>query len=237
MRIEWLGVGEAFDAEQPNSSVLIEYEGFCLQIDCGHSVVPRLWRARTDPDAVDAVYFTHHHADHVLGLPSLVNRWHYEGRRKALQIVTTPAGIAQVQALIALMDVEPPYALHYKVAEEIKHIGPFAIAIAPTQHPTPNFAIRLQAGGHRMAYSGDGRPTPESLALYVESDLLLHECFEPEPVPENPYHCDLPTARAIVGPGRIGLYHIRAGQRGAMRQKVAGDPRLFVPEAGQALNL
>src|SRR4051794_29276145 len=101
MRIELLGVGEAFDAEEPNAAALVEQDGFTLLIDCGHSAVSQLWRARPDPDAVDAVYLTHHHADHVLGLPAVINRWEFDGRRRDLLIVTTPAGIALVQRIIA----------------------------------------------------------------------------------------------------------------------------------------
>ena len=237
MRVEFLGVGEAFDPEQPNSSALVEHGGYTLLIDCGHSVIPRLWRARTDPDAIDAVYFTHHHADHVLGLPSVVNRWHYEGRRKELLVVTTPPGIEQIRQLIALMRVEPPYPLRYAIAAETPNIGPYAVQLAPTQHAAPNYAIRLEADGKRLAWSGDGRPTPQSLALYAEADMLLHECFEPEAAPDNLYHCDLPTARVIAGPRRIGLYHIRAGERCAMRLAIAGDARLFVPEAGDVVEV
>jgi ribonuclease BN (tRNA processing enzyme) len=237
MRLELLGVGEAFDPSQPNSAALIEHDGFTLMIDCGHSVVPRLWRTRTDPDAVDAIYFTHHHADHVLGLPPVVNLWHYEERKKELLILTTPAGIEQLQLLIALMRVEPPYPIRYAVAAEAPSVGPFAIRLALTQHAAPNHAIRLEAGGRRLAWSGDGRPTAEALALYADADLLMQECFEPAAAPENRYHCDLPTARAIAGPSRIGLYHIRAGARCEMKAAIAGDERLFVPEAGDVIEV
>ena len=35
--------------------------------------------------------------------------------------------------------------------------------------------------------------------------------------------------RAIEGPARIGLYHIRAGRRPAMRAAIAGDPAYSSP--------
>jgi ribonuclease Z len=237
MRIELLGVGEAFDPDQPNSSALVEHGGFTLLIDCGHSVIPRLWRARPDPEAVDAIYFTHHHADHVLGLPSVLDCWHYGGRRRKLLIVTTAPGIEQLRQLLAALRVDTRYELEFAVSAEIDAIGPFAVRTALTDHAAPNYAIRLEAGGRRFAHSGDGRPTPESRALYADADLLLHECYEPRAAPEMTFHCDLPTVRTIAGPPRIGLYHIHAGMRGAMRDAIAGDPRLFVPEAGDVLEV
>jgi ribonuclease BN (tRNA processing enzyme) len=237
MRLELLGVGEAFDPEQPNSSVLIDHDGYTLMIDSGHSIVPRLWRTRRDPDAVDAIYFTHHHADHVLGLPPIVNLWHYEGRQKPLLIVATPPGLEQLRSLITLMDVEPPYPIRYQPTAETYHIGPFTARTALTQHAAPNYAIRLEAGGKRVAWSGDGRPTDASRALYRELDLLMHECFEPEAAPENLYHCDLPTIRTIAGPKRIGLYHVKCGTRPALREAIAADRRLFVPDAGDVIEV
>jgi ribonuclease BN (tRNA processing enzyme) len=237
MRITPLGVGDAFDPQQPNSSSLVEQDGFSLLIDCGHSVVPLLWRARPDPETLDAVFLTHHHADHVIGLPSVLDRWSYEGRRKALLVVTSEWGEAQLQQICRLLDIKPAFPVHYVRPADQSRLGPFALRTAPTQHAIPNQALRLEACGRRFAYSGDGRPTPQSLALYAGADLLLHECWEPDPAPDISFHSDLPTVRTIEGPARIGLYHIRAGRRPAMRAAVAGDNRLFVAEPGQVLDL
>lgn len=236
MRIIPLGVGDAFDPEQPNSSSLVEQDGFTLLIDCGHSVVPLLWRARPDPETLDAVFLTHHHADHVIGLPSVLDRWSYEGRQKPLLVVTTEWGAAQLQQICGLLDIKPGFPVRYVRSTESR-LGPFALRTAPTQHAVPNQALRLEAGGRRFAYSGDGRPTPESLALYADADLLLHECWEPGPAPDVAFHADLPTVRTIAGPARIGLYHIRAGRRPAMRAAIADDERFFVAEPGQAFEL
>ncbi|HYZ63876.1 MAG TPA: ribonuclease Z [Acetobacteraceae bacterium] len=234
MRITLLGVGEAFDPAEPNSSALVEEDGFSLMIDCGHSVVAPFWRARPDPDAIDAIYFTHHHMDHILGLPPLIDRWAFEGRRKELLIVSSECGVDQLRRLLDLLGAKPKFPIAYAVSADTRSIGPFATRFAPTGHPMPNHAILLACGGHSFAYSGDGQPTPESLALYRDADLLMHECFDPEPA-DNPFHTDLPTVRVIAGPARIGLYHVHAGSRPALRHAIAGDPRLFVPDPGQVL--
>lgn len=237
MRITLLGVGEAFDPTEPNSSALVEQDGFTLLIDCGHSVVDRLWRARANPEAVDAVIITHHHADHVLGLPPVLNRWSWEGRQKPLLILTTQTGSEQIRGFLELLRIETDFPLRYADPADTPNLGPFRLAVAPTQHAVPNRALRLESEGRRFAWSGDGRPTDAARALYSECDLLMHECFEPEVAPNLPTHCDLPTVRSIEGPGRIGLYHVREGCRGLMRDAVAADPRLFVPDTGDVLDL
>lgn len=235
MLITPLGVGDAFDAEQTNSACLVEAQGFSLLIDCGYSVPPALWRARPEPDRIDALFLTHLHADHVCGVPPVLDRWSWEGRTKALTVVTTEAGRNVVEQFCQLLGIAPRFELRFVDSASADRIGPLALRTAPTEHVVPNRALRLEAGGRRFAYSGDGRPTAASLALFADADLLLHECWEPDAAPEVSFHADLPSIRAIAGPRRIGLYHVRAGRLGTMRARVAGDDRLFVVEPGAAL--
>jgi ribonuclease BN (tRNA processing enzyme) len=237
MRVIPLGVGDAFDPDQANSSALVEESGFTLLIDCGHSAVTPLWRARPDPETIDAVYLTHQHADHVLGLPSVMDRWSWEGRRKELLILTTERGESQLRQICALLEIAPRFRLHYLRAAETPSLGPFALRTAPTLHLVPNDAVQLTARGRCFAYSGDGRPTEAARALYARADLLMHECWVPDPAPEVDFHSDLDTVRSIRGPSRIGLYHIRAGRREAMQAAIHDDARLFVPCAGTVLDV
>lgn len=231
MRITVLGVGEAFDPDQPNSAASVEQDGFTLLIDCGHSAVAPVWRATTDPDRVDALYLTHRHLDHVLGVPAALHRWDHGGRRKPLLVVATDPVIELVERMLALLDVEPDYPIRYLAQPPT--IGPFASSYAPMIHSAPVHAIRLD----HFVWSGDGRPTPELKALAADADLLMQECWSPTAAPDAQYHCDLPTARAIQGPSRIGLYHVKAGARPALRAAIAGDARLFVPEPGDVIEL
>jgi ribonuclease BN (tRNA processing enzyme) len=241
MDVTFLGVGEAFDPDEPNSCALIEADGFTLLIDCGHSTVGPIWRECPDPDRIDAIYVTHRHADHIVGLIPVLNRWDADGRRKHLTILSSEQVRGEVQTLLTAgsipWDHRSPFPIRFALAGEANQIGPFACAFAPTTHSAPNHAIRLTHDGRTLAYSGDGRPTPHSAALYEGADLLLHECFMPERADHLPFHCDLPTASALAGPKRVGLYHIKAGERGAMRDAVKGDPRLFVPDAGTGLTV
>jgi ribonuclease BN (tRNA processing enzyme) len=235
------GVGEAFDAHEPNSSALVEADGFTLLIDCGHSAVTALWRRELAPDAIDAIYLTHHHADHVLGLVPLLDRFGFAGRQRKLSIHTTDWGIGHLRKLLELgfvrLDNKSPFPLEFHIAEASRDIGPFSVDLAPTIHAAATYAILLGTAGRHFAYSGDGRPTAEARALYRRADMLMHECYASTPERNTPYHADLPMVRTIEGPPRIGLYHVGTAMRAEVRQQVAGDGRLFLAEAGMTFTV
>ncbi len=235
------GVGEAFDPDEPNSSALVEAHGFTLLIDCGHSAVRALWQRHMHPDQIDAIYLTHHHADHVLGLVPLLDRFGFDGRRRRLVIHTTQWGINHLRRLFEIgfvrLDEKSPFPLEFRVAASGQAIGPFAVDLAPTIHAVATRAIMLSVDGRHFAWSGDGRPTDEALTLYRRAHVLMHECYAVTPDRNTPYHADLPMVSSIEGPERIGLYHIGVAMRDGVRHKVLGDKRLFFAETGMVLNV
>ena len=86
-----LGAGEAFDPNIPNTSLL--YEGAKnVLLDCGFAAAQAYWRRGFDQNYLDAIFLTHHHADHTFGLPAvlLVMQLAPQNRTKPLTIIGTP---------------------------------------------------------------------------------------------------------------------------------------------------
>jgi ribonuclease Z len=72
MRVTLLGTGTPFpSAERFGSAILVQVADKRLLFDCGRGVVIRLTQAEVNPKDIDALFLTHLHSDHVVGIPDL----------------------------------------------------------------------------------------------------------------------------------------------------------------------
>ena len=87
MKVTLLGTGTPFpNAERFGSAILVEGAGTKLLFDCGRGVVLRLTQAGVSPKEIDALFLTHLHSDHVVGIPDLWLSGWLLGRSKPLPI-------------------------------------------------------------------------------------------------------------------------------------------------------
>src|SRR5215510_6556474 len=66
MRLTFLGNGSAFSLERYNGAVVVDGR---LLLDAGAPLLPHMHRLGIDPGAIEALFLSHFHGDHVLGLP------------------------------------------------------------------------------------------------------------------------------------------------------------------------
>jgi ribonuclease BN (tRNA processing enzyme) len=163
------------------SCYLVEHDGFRLLVDLGSGAFGPL-QAVLDPDAVDAVYLSHLHADHCLDVAPFVV-WHrYSGRASARKVpLYAPAGAGRRLSLAYDEAGEPltdvfDFAV---VGPGSFAIGPFAVRTARTAHPIECYAVRLTAGGRSLVYTGDTGPCDDVVALAQGADVLLAEAAHP----------------------------------------------------------
>ncbi len=76
VKIKFIGVGEAFDEDLPNTSILVrardERNESSILLDCGFTAPPSFWKIAKDPDDLDAIWISHFHGDHFFVLPALL---------------------------------------------------------------------------------------------------------------------------------------------------------------------
>jgi ribonuclease BN (tRNA processing enzyme) len=182
MKLVFLGIGEAFDKNLPNNSVLVSSKTNLL-LDCGYSVPQQLWKYNNNPDFLDAIFISHRHADHYFGLPPLFTNMYAQNRKKPLTIICEKGLKKIILELLEYGYQGFPEKYEFNInfievssGQEI-NFNEFVLSFASTTHSASNLAIKVSCNNKSFCYSGDGMFNQETEALYKNSDLVIHEAY------------------------------------------------------------
>jgi len=145
VRVTFLGTGAGMPTRARNvASVAVTLDGRVLLFDCGEATQHQLMSSAVRFGAIEAIFLTHLHGDHLFGLPGLLSSMSLNAREKPLALYG-PAGIA------AFMRALPLYHTSFEV--EIHEIsgaaafrppsGGYVVDAAPLVHSAPCFAFRI----------------------------------------------------------------------------------------------
>ena len=242
MKVVFLGVGEAFDENLANNSHVLLSQTKLL-LDCGYAIPRLLWTRFPDSNFLDAIYISHAHADHYMGLPIVLARMTEEGRTRPLQIIAQPSVIEQLPSLFDhayrhLLE-ESSFPIEFVHARRGRglRLNEFTLNFALSRHVISNYAVRVDCNGRSVCYSGDGAYTDATKELYRRADLVIHETYSLEP--EIEMHANVTDVMAMceeVGVQSLAPTHfIRDLRKDKERilsyvESRAGRVRVFVPE-------
>jgi ribonuclease BN (tRNA processing enzyme) len=197
------------------SCYLVEHDGTSIVLDLGNGALGPL-SAHTDIRALDAIVLSHLHADHCMDLTSLyvARKYHPQGPPPPVP-VHGPAGTRQriADAYRAAAD-EPDPELD-RVFRFVDHapdpvrIGSLTLRVARVAHPVPAYALRVEAGGRSLVFSGDTAPSQALVELARGADLALFE------------------ASFLTGPTNPRGLHL-TGREAGEHAAAAGVPRLLL---------
>lgn len=208
--------GSVSGPDNPASCYLVRHEEAALVLDLGPGSFGAL-SAAIDPRVLTAVCLSHLHPDHCSDVCSLhvASRYAPDAPWPGIPILG-PTGTAE--RLARLYEVDPA-AIASSAAEfstrdwaPEQQLGPFMVRTTRVDHPVEAYAIRIEAGGASLTYSGDTAWCQSLIDLAAGSDLLLAEASYATAA-DNPPHVHLTppeTARiaAEAGVGRLVLTHV-----------------------------
>ena len=137
-----------------------------------------------DPRALDALFFSHLHPDHMADVTSLqvFLRYHPEGEVGPLRTVGPVDTAERIGAVCWLTpeEVSRQFAVERYTPRQALTVGPLRITPIPMNHPVPAFGLRIEGPGAdggtvTLAYTGDTDACPEAADLADGVDLLLSE--------------------------------------------------------------
>ena len=257
-RLRMLGVGDGWPSlERNHSAFLYEFPDACVLVDCGESVSRGLRQAGVDWESIDAVLFSHFHADHIGGFFMLIQGLWLKRRRRALTVYLPRDGVEPLRQVLwaaCLFDDLLPFELRFvplerEVSFEISpvRVTPFATGhlkslsqLVPneTQHRFEAFAFLIEHPSGRYAHSADVGG-PGDLAPMFEQPVrhLLSELahFEKQAL--------IDFLRDVGRPNRLTLTHLteslwldREGVLATMNAALPGT-EIQIPEDGTTVAL
>ncbi|MDP2774039.1 MAG: MBL fold metallo-hydrolase [Nocardioides sp.] len=157
-----------------------EWEGrtFRILVELGNGALGQLQRY-ADPLTIDAVLFSHLHADHCLDLCGyyVMRKYHPTGPQPRIP-VWGPPGTAERMARAYDLPLDPGMTeeFDFRTYDESPFmVGPFEITPLAVDHPVDAFGLRIAADGVTIGYSGDSGPCEGLDHVAEDVDLLLAE--------------------------------------------------------------
>jgi ribonuclease Z len=201
----------------------------------------RLAAAGSGLTDLDALFVTHHHSDHIVGIPDLLmTRWLNEVERKGQEPLPIYAPEGEASQLIkgmldgwkSEMEMRKAHTGRPTIAETnvrafktskdqttmVAQLDEVVVsAIAVDHEPVvPAVAYRIDTPDGSVVVSGDTAVCHQVEELSAGVDLLIHEAIRAEGL-----------VGLVSDPQRLLEYHAECGPLGAMAER-AGVPRLVL---------
>lgn len=214
MRLAFLGTGSAFSLERYNGAVVVDGR---LLLDGGAPLLPHMHRLGIDPRAIEAIFLTHFHGDHVLGLPPF---FFYRTLPPLfpLTIVGPPGVEPRIEGLLCLAwgDDWPEHArnlerTYVEAAPRGTAAGVSFESVKLDHGDVDCRGYRLHLDGRVLAYAGDTIASPPLDELVRGAAVAITEATAPGP---SEVHTSWEEAEALAArhPNTRFLFnHVFAG--------------------------
>lgn len=218
------------------AGALVRHDDTLVQVDIGRATALRLTELGVALNDLDAILVTHHHSDHLLGLPDLlVTRWTHNGVRAYDTLpVHCPVGpavdyvnhvfdhlgpdLANRRAVSGYPDDPHPVVHAFEPAAtgtvHVADFGALRVDAALVDHGDlePAVAYRFTSPDGVIVISGDTCACAAVEELAAGADVLVHEVFS----------SSLLESRGIASErvAQIGHHHTEAEELGVMAARL-----------------
>jgi ribonuclease BN (tRNA processing enzyme) len=186
--------GPTPSARRAMTSQLLVIAGAHYLVDCGPGTITRLAAAQVAANALDAIFVTHLHDDHIGDLGALLVIAWTMGLARPIDVYGPPP-IARTVALLLQAFAPDIDARRREIARpapadlirvhELSDDGVFlrddgvSVAAARVDHGemAPAFGFRFESSERTVAFSGDTRAVPALRHLTADADLFVAEAM------------------------------------------------------------
>jgi ribonuclease Z len=196
-------------------SILVEAGDKKLLFDCGRGAAQRIEQLRIPFREIDALFLTHLHSDHIVGIPDLWLTGWARGRKVPLQVwgpegtktmMSHLAEAYQFDIQIRQIDDKLPLQGVAVVANDVQQgvvydRAGIKITAFLVDHGVvkPALGYRVDFAGHSIVLSGDTRYSENLIRFSQKVDVLIHEVIDPDTFRAKNPTMSAERLQAIVG--------------------------------------
>jgi ribonuclease Z len=180
-----LGTAAIADLSHDNVYMLLSSGDSKILIDCGGSPTSRIMQAGLNFTDLNGLIVTHHHPDHIYGVPVLLMNLWLLGRRGAFPIYGPRKALLIIRSMMDLYEWatwpdffqvdfhEIPLAAATPVVSDTV----VSITASPVAHVVPTIGLRMtnRLTGQVVVYTSDTMRAPSVVNLALDADVLIHE--------------------------------------------------------------
>jgi ribonuclease Z len=206
LNVTFLGTAGSLPTPERNpSAILINREGEMMLFDCGEGTQRQMMCARTGMMRLNYIFLTHLHADHILGIPGLLETMAFQGRVEPITIVGpihTERLLESFKAVCYFSRKFDVNAVELKPGDVLKMDG-FRVMAIETRHSVPSLGYALEEDQRHGRFNRD-----EAMSLGIPPGPLFGklqhgETIEIEGITIHPHQ--------VMGPARPGRKIVYTG--------------------------
>ncbi len=199
-------------------------------IDVGFGVLTNLLRSGTRLDAINEVYISHTHSDHIGDFTGLVWAMAMDNRTKRVRVVSSASTADALEKILELQSTPRAF-----VKFDIDFVRPEDVGVKylTTIHEPENLAYRFETELGGFVYVGDTARFEKIAEFAKGCDLMIHDATFLDGQESLAALTNHSTARDagnmanLAGARRLVLTHISPGNEGAKKRYLSQTSAVF----------
>ena len=215
IEIIFIGSGDAFNAGgKANQAIWLRGPDAQILVDCGPTTLYRLQQMGRCPNDLDAIVFTHFHADHFIGVLNLDLALTLVWKRTEPIVYAAAKGLRKQFARLYQLGY-PSFSANAQLPRRFKILKPGVrsnlvdsvyITGSPVSHNPESLGYRIEIAGKVIAITGDTGWFAQLPDLAAGADVFISEC-EYYRFTGNVHHLAYEQLEPIVAGCRTVLTH------------------------------
>ncbi len=193
-----LGTGGMMPLPYRNlTALMMRINGSSLLVDCGEGTQVTLKEQGWSPKPIDAICFTHYHADHISGLPGMLLTMGNAERTEPLLLIG-PKGLERVVGALRVIAPELPFPIKYheiKEKEESLQVNDYVIQAFQVHHKVLcyGYTFQIKRAGRFQVEKAVELEIPKQYWSHLQKGEIVEEG-------EKVYRPEM-----VMGPERKGI--------------------------------